>query len=79
MGSPFEPTALQRAENAIRDMFLGMQRRNENVSVFEMDKVLSSPRWIRFYGKVALKTAWNNLVKEGYVHKHGNEWVWGLD
>lgn len=71
-------TRVEVAENAIRDMFLSKQY-DEAVPCEDVSFILNSPRWYSLYGKKDLKEAWDFLVKEGYVHREGNYWVWGLE
>lgn len=70
-----EMTRAEKAENAIRDMFLSGQY-NGKVPVSDIDVILKSPRWAKMYGKKEVKDAWDELVSEKYVVKKGNVWVW---
>lgn len=73
-----ELTPMQHAENAIRDMFLSKQY-NGRVPHTDIQTMLESPRWRTMYGGRELKKAWDLLVKERYVFRGDNDWVWGME
>jgi hypothetical protein len=66
------------AENAIRDMFFSRQY-NKKIPNEDIEIMLNSPRWHSLYGEKELREAWASLIKEGFVHKQGNEWIWELE
>lgn len=72
-----EPTKIQVAENAIRDMFLSKQY-DEKVPCGDVSFILNSQRWYSLYGKEELKEAWDSLVKDGFVHRDGDYWIWEM-
>jgi len=70
-----ELTKVQLGENAIRDMFLSRQYSGK-VPNEDIDVMLNSPRWHRLYGKRCLRRAWDNLVKDQFVFREGDQWLW---
>ncbi|MFA5217021.1 DUF2958 domain-containing protein [Sulfuricurvum sp.] len=71
-------TRVEKAENGIRDMFLD-RHYSGTVPRTDIKTILSSARWQRYYGPGNVNTAWKKLVREGYVHKSGDNWVWGVN
>jgi len=71
-------TRVEKAENGIRDMFLD-RHYSGTVPRTDIKTILTSARWQRYYGPGNVNTAWKKLVKEGYVHKSGDNWIWGVN
>jgi len=63
------------ADDGIRDMFWSRQYKGV-VPDGDIQHILKSKRWARFYGKGKAKQAWTELVEDGYVEKVGNDWHW---
>ena len=63
------------ADTGIRDMFFSKQYKGR-VPDEDIQHILESERWAKFYGKEAVKKAWGEFVDEEYVVKEGDEWVW---
>jgi hypothetical protein len=79
--TPIEPTDVQVACNAIRDMFFNRKRYNGVVPVEDMNVVKNSKSWHRIYGKKAIQQAIKELDEEGYMNldESGKNWLWGGD
>jgi hypothetical protein len=74
----FDLTKLQMCENALRDMFRSQQYKGK-VPVKDIEYILNLKKdvsWNRLYGKANVHKAWAELVKEKYVEKKGNFWIW---
>jgi len=79
--TPVEPTKVQVACNAIRDMFFDRKHYNGVVPAADMDVVKNSKSWHRIYGKKAVVQAIKELDEEGYMNidESGENWLWGGD
>jgi hypothetical protein len=66
----------QKAENAIRSMFLSEQYKTK-VPIKDIKSIFDNKRWVKMYGRLALVDAWASLVEEGYVIKLGDDYIWG--
>jgi hypothetical protein len=73
-----EPTPVQIACNAIRDMFFHRQY-NGVVPVKDIDHIDNSPRWHKIYGKKAIKQALKELQEEEYMNLDAKRenYLWG--
>lgn len=75
---PLVFTKINIAENAIRDMFFH-QHYNKRVPDKDIKFILRDQHfWGSRYGSKNLKSAWKHLVKDGYIRKEDNYWLWGL-
>ena len=80
------PKITKQAEacNAIRAMFCSKQY-EKRVPVKDIQFILKSPQWHKAYGKEALQSAWEALVKDGYVNgeidprTHKAVYLWGIE
>lgn len=69
--------AIQYAENAVRDLFL--QKYPKGMTSKEKENEFVSPALTKAHGRWGLNIAWANLVKERYIEKKGDKWVWGFN
>lgn len=69
--------AIQYAENAVRDLFL--QKYPKGMTDKEKENEFVSPALTKAHGRWGLNIAWANLVKERYIEKKGDKWVWGFN
>lgn len=74
----YQLTKLNKAENAIRDLFLSRLYAGR-IPAKDMGSVLTSQRWARIYGKKEIAQAWRGLIDDGYVWKEGNFWQWNVE